>query len=72
MALSNTEYGKAYEYACLIALKEQLTGKSDGIITILESDAYKTAQTAYEKAEKEGLAENLFLPPKQLQGLLLD
>ena len=64
MALSNTEYGKAYEYACLIALKEQLTDKSDGIITILESDAYKTAQTAYEKAEKEGLAENLFSAAK--------
>ena len=64
MALSNTEYGKAYEYACLIALKEQLSGNTDGNITILESDAYKTAQTAYEKSGKEGLAENLLLAAK--------
>ena len=64
MALSNTKYGKAYEYACLLALKEQLSGNADGNITISESDAYKTAQTAYEKAVEEGLADNLLLAAK--------
>lgn len=59
MALSNTEYGKAYEYACLIAIREHLSGKIDGDITIQESDALQTAKTAFEKAEKEGLSDKL-------------
>lgn len=59
MALSNTEYGKAYEYACLIAIRERLSGKTDGDITIQESDALQTAKTAFEKAEKEGLSDKL-------------
>ena len=59
MALSNTEYGKAYEYACLIAIREHLSGKTDGDITIQESDALQTAKTAFEKAEKEGLSDKL-------------
>ena len=61
MALSNTEYGKAYEYACLVALKEQLLNQTEENITVLESDAYNTAQTAYEKAAKEGMGESLLL-----------
>lgn len=59
MALSNTEYGKAYEYACLIALKDLLSERTDGMITILESNAYRTARNAFEKAEQEGLSDNL-------------
>lgn len=59
MALSNTEYGKAYEYACLIAIREHLSGKTDDDITIQESDALQTAKTAFEKAEKEGLSDKL-------------
>lgn len=64
MALSNTEYGKAYEYACLLALKEQLSGKTDGMITILASDAYKTAQAAFDKAEREDFSSNLIAAAK--------
>lgn len=59
MALSNTEYGKAYEYACLMALRDRLSGRTDGRITILASDAYRTAQNAFEKAEAEGLSDKL-------------
>lgn len=61
MALSNTEYGKAYEYACLVALKNHLSGKTEGMVTITASDAYRTAQTAFGKAEREGVADNLML-----------
>ena len=59
MSLSNTEYGKAYEYACLMALREHILSKTEGNVTVLESDAYKTAQSAFKKSEKEGLSENL-------------
>ncbi len=59
MALSNTEYGKAYEYACLIAIREHLSGRIDGDITIQESNALQTAKTAFEKAEREGLSDKL-------------
>ena len=59
MALSNTEYGKAYENAWLIAIREHLSGKTDGDITIQESDALQPAKTAFEKAVKEGLSDNL-------------
>ena len=59
MALSNTEYGKAYEYACLLALRDHLSGRTEGMVTIVASDAYRTAQTAFDKAEREGVANNL-------------
>ncbi len=59
MALSNTEYGKAYEYACLIALKDHLENKADGEIIVQESDAHHTAKSAFEKAEREGLSNKL-------------
>ena len=59
MALSNTEYGKAYEYACLISLKEHLSGQTRGMVSITDSDAYKTAKNSFDKAEKEGVARNL-------------
>ncbi len=59
MALSNTEYGKAYEYACLIAIKEHLTGNTDGDIIIQESDALQTARNAFEKAAQEGISDKL-------------
>ena len=59
MALSNTEYGKAYEYACLIAIKNHLSGKTDGDIIIQETDALQTAKTAFRKAEEQGLSDKL-------------
>lgn len=59
MALSNTEYGKAYEYACLIALRNQLTSRMGGTITVSASNAYLTAQNAFEKAEHEGVSDKL-------------
>jgi len=59
MALTNTEYGKAYEYACLISLREYISGRTDGKIRILVSDAYRTAQAAFDKAKREGLSEKL-------------
>ena len=59
MALSNTEYGKAYEYACLLALKDHLAGRTDETVTVVDSDAYQTAKTAFEKAGQEGKATDL-------------
>ena len=59
MALSNTEYGKAYEYACLVALKEHLSSQTTGTISVTDSDAYRTAKNSFEKAEKEGSSNNL-------------
>lgn len=59
MALTNTEYGKAYEYACLTALKDHLSGQTTGNVTVTDSDAYRTAKTSFEKAEKEGASNNL-------------
>lgn len=59
MALSNTEYGKAYEYACLLALRDHLSGRAEGMVTVAASEAYTTAQTAFDKAEREGVASNL-------------
>lgn len=59
MSLSNTEYGKAYEYACLIALREYLADKIDSEITIQKSDAYHTAKSAFKKAERDGLSDKL-------------
>lgn len=59
MSLSNTEYGKAYEYACLIALKDHLSGRTEGMVTVTDSEAYRTARAAFGRAESEGLADNL-------------
>lgn len=61
MALSNTEYGKAYEYACLLSLDRYLTEKGVGPVVISESDAMNTARTAFEKAKSEGLSAKLVL-----------
>lgn len=59
MALSNTEYGKAFEYACLVALKDRLSGQTTGTVSITDSGAYRTAKNSFEKAEKEGASNNL-------------
>ena len=59
MSLSNTENGKAYEYACLIALKDCLSQQSNGNVSVVSSDAYSTAQKAFEKAEMLGCSDNL-------------
>lgn len=59
MALTNTEYGKAYEYACLLALRDHLSGRTTGMVTILDSEAYRTARTAFDKAAREGVSLNL-------------
>ncbi len=59
MALSNTELGKAYEYACLKALEEQINLISIGTVNILDSDALNTAKTAFEKSEKEDRSNDL-------------
>lgn len=61
MALTNTEYGKAYEYACLVALEKHLYRKKDGKVTIVDSDAYRTAHKAFQKAEIECVADNLMM-----------
>lgn len=59
MALSNTEYGKAYEYACLIALKEHLSRKTSQSVIINSSEAYQTAEAAFNRAAQKGIANNL-------------
>lgn len=59
MALTTTEYGKAYEYACLMALRAHLFENTKGMIEIINSDAYKTAQAAFNKAESECVSMNL-------------
>lgn len=61
MALTNTEYGKAYEYACLLSLSQHLLDKGVDPVVINESDAMHTARTAFEKATREGLSEKLVL-----------
>ncbi len=59
MALTNTEYGKAYEYACLLSLQEHLSDRTEGMVTAVISDAFHTAQNAFIKAESEGVANDL-------------
>lgn len=59
MALTTTEYGKAYEYACLVALEEYLSARAESPVTVVNSDAYRTAQGAFNKAEREGISLNL-------------
>ena len=61
MPLSNTENGKAYEYACLTALKDHLSERTGGAVTAIDSDAYRTAKAAFEKAEREGAAADLVM-----------
>ena len=51
MALTNTEYGKAYEYACLMSINRYLTEKGVGPVVISESDALDTARNAFQKAK---------------------
>lgn len=59
MALTSTEYGKAYEYACLISLRNHLFRLLNGTVSIIDSDAYRTARDAFEKATREGCSEGL-------------
>lgn len=59
MALSTTEYGKAYEYACLSAIEEYLNGRNTSHVTVVDSAAFRTARAYYNKAEREGVAVNL-------------
>lgn len=61
MSLSNTENGKAYEYACLMALKEHLSERTGGTVTVAASEAYKTAQSAFDKAKREGISDKLVM-----------
>lgn len=61
MSLSNTEYGKAYEYACLLSLQDYLSGKTAGTVHIEISDAYHTACAAFAKARQEGVSGNLMM-----------
>lgn len=61
MALTNTEYGKAYEFACLSALKEQIAGRTANSVVTDITDAYKTAQNAFLKAKEQGVADTLIL-----------
>ena len=61
MSLTNTEFGKAYEYACLIALRNHISRQTIAAINIIDSNAYRTAQAAFQKAEKEHLSEKLVL-----------
>ena len=59
MALTNTEHGKAFEYACLTSLASHISEHSEEGVIILESDAFRTAQAAFQKAQQEGLSEKL-------------
>lgn len=59
MALSNTEYGKAYEFACLSALEEYLRDRTNGSVTVVDSAAYRTAKASFDKAKQEGASNNL-------------
>ncbi|MEF2836313.1 MAG: HaeIII family restriction endonuclease [Oscillospiraceae bacterium] len=59
MALTNTEYGKAYEYACLVSIKDQLNGLAAGKVVVVDSDALRTAKAAFLKADCAGVANKL-------------
>ena len=58
--LSQTEHGKAYEYACLIAIQNYLKEHTNNIVNIEVTDAYNTAQKAFFRAELEGESQNLW------------
>lgn len=53
--MTNTEQGKAFEYACLKALEGSLTGD----VHVVVSEAYHTAQNAYQKAVEAHMSDNL-------------
>lgn len=53
MAKDTTVNGKAYEYACLIALKEYLSGRTEGSVIVEDSDAYRTAQDSFNKVTQD-------------------
>lgn len=59
MPLTTTVYGKAYEYACLISLKDHIQNSTNGVIHVSDSDAYRTAQSAFAQAQNAGEAEKL-------------
>lgn len=59
MKLSNTEYGKAFEFACLTALFDYLKVHSNGLIHVQESDAYRTAKMAFRKADEQNMADDM-------------
>lgn len=59
MRLSNTEYGKAYEYACLRAFEGHLSNTAPKRVTIRQTAAYHTAKAAFEKAEHLDLSSDL-------------
>ncbi len=61
MKLTNTEQGKAYEYACLLSLERHIRNNHAASVVISDSEALRTARTAFEKAENMGLSENLVL-----------
>ena len=71
MALSNTEFGKAYEYACLMSINQHLLDKGVGPVVITESDAMRTARAAFEKAKSEGLADKLVLAADAASRIIL-
>lgn len=59
MGLSQTENGKAYEYACLQAIYERMLNAPNTSVVVVDSDALHTAKAAYMKAQREGVADNL-------------
>lgn len=61
MSLNSTEYGKAYEYACLVAFKHYLEEKKSTEVIITNSEAYNTAKNAFDKAEQEKESDKLVL-----------
>lgn len=71
MSLTNTEYGKAYEYACLKSLEKHLLEKGVSPISITESDALKTARDAFNKADAEGLSKKLVLAADAASRIIL-
>ena len=61
MALTNTEYGKAYEYACLLSLKRDLAEKGVEAVTIVESDALTLQDLLLKKQQAKVYLPNLLL-----------
>lgn len=59
MKLSNTEYGKAFEFSCLVALFDYLKIHSNGLVHVQESDAYRTAKMAFRKADDQSIADDM-------------
>lgn len=59
MSLSTTEFGKAFEFACLSELHIALTRDTDNEIQIIDSEAFRTAQKAFNKAQQENKEKDL-------------